>query len=338
MSRVIKLFWLFLLPLLLAIISVHTQAKERTASLVIDLRAQLPGTSVERPLYLSGRTKISLLLANISSAEIYHVSISLDNAELPAISVEPDHSLGGMFGELRVGEKGNSLQSASSGSAIQSESPEPSGGIGYQTPPLPHALPDEEQYQIADIVEMEPGQRLTVQVVGTLKGERGERKTWTTVFDGGTRGAWQISLGFGSPILLNRHRQFATVRDSGSERYKISERRSEDMFELIPAVFFHWTPTESKLRDWSWSMVGGLGLDFNEAVIFVGAAVTFNQNITLSLGGVAHQVRRLNPKYEADQYIPIELDDEQLHSEYYRINPFVGVTFRLASNIFGSGG
>ena len=337
MSRFAVSQWLS--PFLLCFCSVTLLAGGKRTDLVIDLLSQPAGTTLERPVRLSGKTSVSLLLLNVNPGGSYQISVTLDNAELPAITLRPDQGVDELIGGQKTvgGEKGFSTLGAMSASTEERREGRASGSMFS---PFPDTIPEERQYRIPDLLEMSPGQRLTVRVVGPAVGT-GEGEgigTWTTTFDGGSRGSWQISLGFGSPILLDGHRQYLTERDSGRGGYRIAERRSEELFELIPAVFFHWTPTGSRLSDWSWSMTGGLGLDFDEAVIFVGGAVTFNQNITLSVGGVAHQVRRLNPKYEAGQILPIELDAAQLHTEYYRINPFVGVTFRLMSNIFRSGG
>ena len=326
-----------LLTLLLSLLFETTSicAKSQATNLVIDLQAQHPGTTLERPLYLSGKTVLSILLVNTIPAEPYQISLMLDNAELPAITLNPSQQLGSLFLDFAAGhdEKGEELPELTSGSGEE--------GTSVPTGSSPLYLLDSSsklsQYYVANVVEMRPGQRLTVRVAGSIPGEGDSRGVWTIIFDGGTRGSWQISLGFGSPVLFDGHRQYVAQRDSSGKHYRIAERRSEELFELIPAVFFHWTPTESHLSDWSWSLTGGLGLDFDEAVIFLGGAVTFNQNITISVGGVAHQVERLNPRYEVGDAFPIELDTEQLHRTFYRVNPFVGVTFRLSSNIFRDG-
>ena len=323
-----------LLPLLLcSCIVVPVHAKEQASNLIIDLSTQLPGTTLERPVHLSGKTHISILLMNVRPGGEYRLSFLLDNAELPVMTLRSDQEFGDLVAGTSSGgsEKGNTIQAVASSSEQEDPSAEtflPLFSDNYEE------VPEDVRYYLPDLLEMRPGQRLTVRVSGPVEEGSERRGDWTTIFNGGTRGTWQVSLGLGSPVLLDGHHRYATEFETETDKFRIVERRSEEVFELIPAVFFHWTPTADELTDWSWSMTGGLGLDFDNAVLFLGGAVTFNRNITLSVGGVAHQVQRLNPKYEVGELLPVGLDTDQLHTDYYRVNPYVGVTFRLSSNIF----
>jgi hypothetical protein len=78
--------------------------------------------------------------------------------------------------------------------------------------------------------------------------------------------------------------------------------------------------------------MGGLGFDMHNAVVFLGMSITYNENITIAAGAVAHRLRQLNGKYSEGGRILEDLDDEQLHEEVYRINPFIGLSFRFSDN------
>lgn len=300
--------------------------------LYIDLAAQPSGITVKRPISLREETSVSVVVLNLDPAATYTVYVSLDNAELPAISIDPGNSLDAFLGGLY------SDPSAKGGGSAPStpENPEwneEDESLAIPARPGRNASGKGAEYRLPDVAVMRPGQDLKVQIVrGGEEGQSGI--VWTTIFDAGSRGSWNISLGFGIPILVDGHRRYGMRHDS-VESYRIVSLQDDERFELIPAAFFHWVPSANELSDWSWSVIGGLGLNFDSPVLFLGGALTYNRNITLSAGGVAHQVKRLNPKYIIGDVLPIELDEEQLHAFYYRINPYVSVTFQLSSNLFG---
>ena len=53
--------------------------------------------------------------------------------------------------------------------------------------------------------------------------------------------------------------------------------------------------------------------------------------------GVAlHKQKRLDNKYDVGQIVDAAIDSNDLNTEYFRVNPFVSLTFNLSNNPFKS--
>lgn len=322
-----------LLPLLLLSLSASTASAIATLDLAIDLAQQSPGGVVMRPLVIGEERAVRLTLLHLLPSVRYDLLIRLDNREMPMIAlgspVRSSLSPGmedKLFAAIVAGTDtlGRDQTTARfiEESSAHSQSESADDTADYYT-----------SQRFDAVTLLRPGQQLSV-MVRRHASPGAPAAEWTTHFTTEKRGEWRVSFGFGCPVLLNNNREFFTRRDSAN-LYTIMEKPGEERMQLIPALFFHWLPVSDELSNWSWSITAGLGLDFKDAVVFAGGSVTFNQNITLAFGGVAHKLDRLNSKYEIGERVREDLDAEQLYEGCYQINPFVGIAFRLGEKLFG---
>lgn len=309
-----------------------------TTSVVIDLAEQQEGGTLVRPLAVRDEVTLSVQIINTVPRGIYDVVLQIDQVGMAPITLDR--------GTTTAMRDGTNTLSNYYGTALgrldtaRSEMSLPAlrkeiesqlcivGGIGA----LADSLNRLTSYRVPGTVTVRPGERLLVLVRrrGAAAGERD--RTWTSIFTTGPRGRWLVSLGFGFPILLSEEKEYYTVRDTTND-FIIHKKEGDQSIKVIPALFFHWLPRGGEQSEWSWSMVGGLGFDMRNAVVFLGLSITYNENITIALGGVAHRLRQLNGKYSEGGRIREDLDDEQLHEEVYRVNPFVGLSFRFGENL-----
>jgi hypothetical protein len=328
-----------LLSLLFALLSaMPARALIPATSIVIDLAEQQEGTTVVRPLALRDEATVSVLIVNTVPRGVYDVVLQIDQVGMAPITLDR-----GATTALRDGTGAISNFYGTTMSRLDTVREEAS------LPAMRRAIESQlmvtagdrllydsigrlTSYRIPGSATLRPGERLVVLV--RRKSIAGEAaRTWTSIFTTGLRGRWLVSLGFGFPVLLNRENEYFTVRDT-TDGFVIHKKGGDQSIKVIPAVFFHWLPRGSEGTEWSWSMMGGLGFDMRNAVVFLGCSITYNENITIAAGGVAHRLRQLNGKYREGGTIREDLDDEQLHEEVYRVNPFVGLSFRFSNNPF----
>jgi hypothetical protein len=311
-----------------------------TTSVVIDLAEQQEGTTLVRPLAVRDEATVSVRIINSIPRGIYDVVIQIDQVGMAPITLDR-----GTTAAMRDGASALSNYYGTALGRLDTVRDERSlpalrgeiesqlsivGGNGV----LLDSLSRLTTYQVPGPVTVRPGERLLVLVRRkSIDGER--ERTWTSIFTTGARGRWLVSLGFGLPILLNREREYFTVRDTADD-FIIHKKDGDQSIKVVPALFFHWLPRGGEQSELSWSLMGGLGFDMRNAVVFLGLSVTYNENITIALGGVAHRLRQLNGRYSEGGRIREDLDEDQLHEEVYRINPFIGLSFRFSENLLAA--
>lgn len=159
-------------------------------------------------------------------------------------------------------------------------------------------------------------------------------KKWNIIINNSKRGEWMVDYGFGFPIYsFNKPEEyFLKAKRDTSNIFIVTKQEINKTTDPIASVFFHWFPADDELSDFSQSITGGLGTDLQNLAIFLGYSLTYNKNISLSVGIVANKISILNSKYKLGEELTestIELNDK-----VFRFNPFVAMTFRFEKNIF----
>lgn len=73
----------------------------------------------------------------------------------------------------------------------------------------------------------------------------------------------------------------------------------------------------------------GLGLDKSNLTLFLGYNVTYNRNLSVSLGPVVHQQRRLKGEFTPGQTINDASTSSALTELAYKVNWFVSMGLRF---------
>ncbi len=328
-----------------------------TAEIVVDIISQPDGVTVTRPLAIRCETSIDLVIVGVRGNAGYTVAINVDDVAMPSFS------LAGVGAALPANARyGRLLFADTSDAAANSASARPAGPAAtsaHGVIPAEHAGPGgspagtsgrfsgsmgsggagpdslgpTEAFRLADVARFGPGSRLVVTINKAAAGRDRER-VWTTVLTAPPRGSWRISVGFAFPIMLQRNREYVTRADTG-HTYRVARASDDAVTQPVPTVLFHWLPSVDAGNDWSASATGGIGIDLAHPMILLGASLTYNQNLTVAVGAVAHSLRRLNTRYLEGDHLSEPVADEQLHRAVYGVNPFVAVTFRFAGDPFG---
>lgn len=136
------------------------------------------------------------------------------------------------------------------------------------------------------------------------------------------------SAGLAAIPLLNKD-TFKTVAEDDS--YRIVKNGSQKIFDNIPIMQFTYLNQE---KDWGFAPSGGIGFDFDKLSVFGGGSLYIGQNFMFSAGIAFHQQMRLDNAYENKQLVDNPISEDDLHNNYYRLNPYFSLTFRLDNNPF----
>lgn len=172
------------------------------------------------------------------------------------------------------------------------------------------------------------------ELVVTVERDEG-RQQWKLVLDTGVRGGWNVGYGF---VFLpdNNDEPFVETLGEDPARYLVRNEASDGL-RFLPSVFYSWTPRTAAANTWSPSIVAGLGADITEPALFLGAALTYNRNVSLVLGGAVSQEKRLRSRYDApNDTLAQSLTPDQLVRDRFKPNFFLGVTFRFDTSPFAS--
>lgn len=171
---------------------------------------------------------------------------------------------------------------------------------------------------------LKKGQRLVL----TIKRKSGDDKevTWTFIAATQPRGQWVGS--WGVAFVPNKDRDYY-ARSDGAGAFTVTEKQDNDSVNLIPAVFYTWLPKTEETDDWVFSPVGGLGLDKSNLTLLFGINGTYNRNLSLSLGAITHQQRRLKGEFTPGQTINEALTSDALTELAYKVNWFVSMGLRF---------
>lgn len=178
--------------------------------------------------------------------------------------------------------------------------------------------------------KLRPGEQIVVKVTRQIDGQQ---RTWTQTYVTEARGEFQISYGFSfiGQVWDKERVYYAAPTDSA---YTIRKENGRNRLVFAPSLFFTWMPAKSRYEDLSFGVSGGLGFDASRPTIFLGPTLSYNQNIKLHVGVVAHQQRVLLGQYNENQRISEPLTEAQLHNNSYVINPFFSLSFRFSEAPF----
>lgn len=101
---------------------------------------------------------------------------------------------------------------------------------------------------------------------------------------------------------------------------------------LMPTIMFTFLNNHKSISP---GFTGGLGVNFEEISVFTGLSLGIGQNIILTGGVGIHKQMRPNSEYYLGQTIDSSVTNENLNESQYRVNPFLGISFRLDKNPFG---
>lgn len=139
---------------------------------------------------------------------------------------------------------------------------------------------------------------------------------------------WTTTFGANAIFYTNRN-QFISQTDNGLQ--KVTEIHSNKTMELMPTVMFNFMDYQDTI---SYGFTGGLGINFEEIAVFAGLSLGIGQNIILTGGVGVHKQTLPNTNYFVGQTIDSSVTNDNLNESQYRINPFIGISFRLDKNPF----
>ncbi|MCT2562590.1 hypothetical protein [Chryseobacterium herbae] len=154
----------------------------------------------------------------------------------------------------------------------------------------------------------------------------GEEKIRKYILKSESDWKWTTSFGANAVFLTSRSR-FTSVDNS------VAQNRDGKMMDLMPSIMFTFMNNQ---RNFSPGFTGGLGFNFEELSVFAGGALGIGQNIVLSAGVAVHKQNRPNTDYTVGQTIDSSVTSDNLNKMQYRVNPFVGLSFRFDKNPFGA--
>jgi len=165
------------------------------------------------------------------------------------------------------------------------------------------------------------------------RGSGDEKVEWVYVYSAGARGEWQLSYGF-TFITQQISPEKIYYSSQTSNGFEIKKEAQRQQFVYAPSLFFTWMPAKRLNKNFSGTVSGGIGYDFTNPTLFLGPTLSFNQNIKIHAGLVAHKQKVLLGQYVEGQEITQLLNEDQLHKELYRLNWYFSVSYRFSQNPF----
>lgn len=135
---------------------------------------------------------------------------------------------------------------------------------------------------------------------------------------------WKTSFGANAVVLINTSK-FVNVNGV------VSDNTDRKRIDLMPSLMFTFMNFQ---QNFAFGFTAGLGTDFNKISIFTGASVGIGQNIIITAGTALHEQTRPDSDFNVGQKVDPSLANDKLNKEYYRVNPFIGITFNLNNNPF----
>jgi hypothetical protein len=172
-------------------------------------------------------------------------------------------------------------------------------------------------------------------IVTVTRGAGADQKKWILEITTGRSGEWRVLYGF-NYVPDNDDHFFLRENTTTAGTYDIVEERGDNDLNFVPTIFASWQANRPGAL--SWGLSGGMGFDSDKPHVFVGPTVVFRQNISLNLGLVMHERRRLDPQLDRTKPLPTLLDNEKLYrTDGYRPNWYIGIGFRFDKNPFEGG-
>jgi hypothetical protein len=191
---------------------------------------------------------------------------------------------------------------------------------------------------IYENLDISKGQQVFIKIKIYSKGTPPKlQKEINYIYKTKPRGEWRTTFGFNFIYKIKQDTYYSDMNEGGT--YTIAEGSNRDKLDFHPTLMFTWLSNKhlDKNDDWHVGLSGGLGYNFNESLsVFAGPSFIYNENITLTLGIAFHNQKRLSSNYSSGDIINENLNFDQLHTDYIRVNPFISLSFRLDKNPFGS--
>ncbi len=146
-----------------------------------------------------------------------------------------------------------------------------------------------------------------------------------------TKTDWSWTTTFGANAIFYTHRNKYISQKTDDGMQEVVEIQDRKQMELMPAVMFTFINNHTNIQ---YGFTGGLGINFEEIAIFTGISLGIGQNIILTGGIGIHKQTRPNSNYSIGQTIESTITNDNLNESQYRVNPFLGISFRLDKNPF----
>jgi len=185
------------------------------------------------------------------------------------------------------------------------------------------------------IDDLQKSQTLTITVKRTNK--EGKELEWIRIYKTPSRGRWITSYSFNFITQWGGKEMLFYTKNIGMDSFEITREHNRKWVDFVPGVTFTWLPAcgmkKSLVCGWS----GGIGFDLAKPVVYVGGSLIYNQNLSMTFGFAAQQVKQLHGKYNEGDLIRENLSTDQLIIEPYRVKPFVSLSLRFDKNPFTLG-
>lgn len=162
----------------------------------------------------------------------------------------------------------------------------------------------------------------------TLK-KTGDSEPSVYIFRTVSKWSWTTTFGANGVFLTNTN-SYKTIKGA-DDKYTVIEYKGEKRIEYIPSLMFTYL---NKSKDFSFGFTGGIGFDLDQVSVFSGVSLGIGQNIIFTAGVAFNQQAKLDSSFSVGQEVDTALTTENLTSQQYRFNPFVGISFRLDKNPF----
>ena len=190
----------------------------------------------------------------------------------------------------------------------------------------------DSKYEIKNLAK---SQILKITVKRTNK--VGKELEWVRIYKTPSRGKWLTSFSFNFVTQAFSKERLYFTKNVGMDSFQITRETNRRWMHFVPGITFSWLSAKSFKRDIGIGVSGGIGLEVDKPVVFLGSTIFYNQNLSLTLGIAAHQVKDLNGKYKEGDIIRENLSPDQLMIEPYRVNPFISLSLRFDKNPFALG-
>lgn len=169
-----------------------------------------------------------------------------------------------------------------------------------------------------------------VELAITIKDKNGNgREKSTIIYKSIKKWKWVTTLGVAAVSIVNSD---TYKTEKINNEFVVTENGSQKLFQSTPIMQFSYINSSDNFIGVAPS--GGIGFDLDNLSVFGGVSLYFGKNVFLTMGAAFHQQLRLDNKYDVGQIVSEEISEDDLNSSYYRVNPFVSLTFRLDKNIF----
>ena len=186
-----------------------------------------------------------------------------------------------------------------------------------------------------EIKSLKKSQILKITVKRTNKA--GKELEWVRIYKTPERGKWLTSYSFNFISQAFSKERLFFAKNIGMDSFQITGETNRKWMDFVPGITFTWLPAAGFKTDLAVGVSGGIGLDVDKPVVFVGCSFIYNQNLSLTIGAAAHQVKDLHGKYKEGDIIRENLSPDQLMIEPYRVNPFISLSLRFDKNPFALG-